>query len=401
MVCWPSPPATRRSICSRAVVLAVATAVALAALVPRPAAADDRASVEEGRANGRAVLLLRDPRGCGVALMHDRCVSDVDTFLHGRGDADFARVPNVGPHPATGLRAYVANGDRNGFDGALAWINNRNASQEQWKTSARDAALFDAGVLDVFQASAGEDRLQQLLGAVPGADLALHADQIPADALPLDIAPLRALHMTRANAIAVLPFSRDLVRALRSRVPAPTFAQVPDPATPAGEAALGVAVATTAELLDAPGWVFQDDAQRYAAALADRLEAVVPSPGHPAVASFRTTVQAGLSFDSHKADEALVSAIAVFMRAGPHERGFRVGLGSAAAQLAYNAAVLRDPEQARNFLTVIGATGTLDPVVAGWREARVGAATVQPSDWPAQHALAMRLVDLIQKANGS
>jgi hypothetical protein len=400
MVCWPSPPATRRSICSSALLAAPALLLALA-FTPRVALADDRASVEAGRAIGRAVLLLRDPRGCGIALRHDRCVADVDAFLNGRGDADFTSVPKIGPHPASGLRAFVANGDRDGFDFALGWINNRQASADQWTTNPRDAALFDAGILDVFQAAAGEEQVRQMLGAAPAADLAMHAEQIPADALPIDLGPVRALHMTRPNALVVLPFTHDLVRALRTRLPPAPFAGVPSAATPSGEAALGVAVATTAELMEAWPWGLQADAQQYTAALADRLDAVVPSPGRPAVATFRTAVQAGPSFDPRRADEALTSAVAVFMTAGPRDRGLRVGLGSAAAQLAYNAAILRDPAQAGNFLTVLGGTSALDDVLPGWRAARPEAASIKPSDWLAQHAYAMRLVDLIQKANGS
>jgi hypothetical protein len=347
------------------------------------------------------VLLLRDPRGCGIALRHDRCVADVDTFLNGRGDGDFTNVPKIGPHPASGLRAFVANGDRDGFDFALGWINNRQATADQWKTNPRDAALFDAGILDVFQAAAGPEQTRQMLGAAPAADLAMHAEQIPADALPIDLAPVRALHMTRPNALVVLPFTQDLVRALRTRVPPAPFAGVPSAATPQGEAALGVAVATAAELMEAWPWGLQGDAQQYTAALADRLDAVVPPPGRPAVATFRTDVQSGPSFDPRRAGEALTSALAVFTTAGPRERGLRVGLGSAAAQLAYNAAIPRDPAAAGNFLTVLGGTPTLDEAIPGWRAARAEAATINASDWLAQHAYAMRLVDLIQKANPS
>jgi hypothetical protein len=41
----------------------------------------------------------------------------------------------------------------------------------------------------------------------------------------------------------------------------------------------------------------------------------------------------------------------------------------------------------------------LDAAIPGWSAARGAAASIGPSDWPAQHAYALRLVDLIQKAN--
>ena len=369
--------------------------------MPLPAPADDGASVEAGRAAGRAILLLRDPRGCAVALLRERCIADVEAFLAGRGDADFGHVPQVGPRPATGLRAFVTNGDRDGFDRALSWINNRQATPVQWKADARNAALYDAGVLDVFLAAAGADQLGQMLGAVPAADLAVHAGEIPADALPLDIAPLRALHMTRPNGLTVLPFAHDLERAVRRSVPPPALAELPNVEKPSGDAALGLAVATLAELIGSAQWAGQFDVQGFAARLADRLDAVVPGPGRAALATFRTALQAGPSFDRAAANEALASAVAVYGAARPHERAERVGLGSAAAQLAYNAAIVRSAESAGNLITVLAGSDALDAAVPGWKAERAAGASIGAADWPAQHAYALRLVDLIRKANRS
>ena len=397
MASSPWPPVMRRSISSRTFVAALALVAPL--LAPQPARADDRASVEAGRAAGRAVLMLRDPRACAIALLRDRCIADVDAFLGGRGDADFGHVPKVGPHPASGLRAFVANGDREGFDFALSWINNRQATAAQWKTDARNAALYDAGVLDVFLAAAGPDEVRQMLGAVPAADLAMHAGEIPADALPSDLAPLRALHMTRPNGLAVLPFARDLVRSLRRSVPGPPLAELPNVDKPAGDAMLGVAIATLSELLDAAQWATQNDVQSFAAGLADRLDAVMPSPGRVAVATFRTKVQTGASFDRAGANDALASAVAVYGAAGPRDRAQHVALGSAATQLAYNATIPRSVESSRNLLTVLVGSDALDAAIPGWKTARPDGASIGSSDWPAQHAHALRLVDLIQKAN--
>jgi hypothetical protein len=210
MVSSPWPPAIRRSISSKTFAVAL-WLVAVFAVLPQTARADDRGSVEAGRADARAVLILADLRACGIALLRDRCITDIDAFLHGRGDGDFGHLSKVGPHPASGLRAFVSNGDRDGFDPALSWINYRQATEAQWKADPRDAALYDAGVLDVFMAGTTSE-LGERLAAAPGADLAIHAAQVPAGALPIDIGPLRDLHMTRPNALRVLPFVRDLVR---------------------------------------------------------------------------------------------------------------------------------------------------------------------------------------------
>jgi hypothetical protein len=401
MVSSPWPPAMRRSTSSKCAVVALALVVSFLALAPQSARADDRASVEAGRAAGRAILILRDPRACAVALLRDRCIADVDAFLGGRGDVDFGQVPKVGPHPASGLRSFVADGDREGFDFALSWFNNRQATPAQWKTDARNAALYDAGILDVFLAAAGPDEVRQMLGAVPAADLAMHAGEIPDGALPADVAPLRALHMTRPNGLTVLPFARDLVRALRQSIPAPSLAELPNVDKPSTDAALGVAVATLSELLDAAQWAAQGDVQSFATGLADRLDALMPPAGRGAAATFRARVQTGAPFDRAAANGALAAAIAVYGTAGPPERAQRVALGSAAAQLAYNAAIPHSAESSRNLLTVLAGSDALDAAIAGWGMARATGASIGPSDWLAQHAYALRLVDLIGKANRS
>lgn len=393
-------PVTRHSICSsaRAVLAFGAVIVALGA---QPAVADDRASVEAGRAAGRAILLLQDPRGCSIAVLRERCIADVEAFLHGRGDNDFKEVPKVGPHPASGLRAFVTNGDRDAFDFALSWINSRIATAARWQADPRDAALYDAGVLDVSMASASRDQGSQMFGAVPAADLALHAEKIPDGALPLDVAPLRALHMTRPNALDVLPFAKELVRALRTSVPPPPLAPVPSGDGPAADAALGLAAATMSELLDAWQWGQQNDAQLFAAALADRLDAIVSAPGRPFVGTFRTKVRPGDAFDRAGAASALTSAVAVLDAAIPVERRQRIALGSAAAQLAYNAANTHSVDAARNLLVVLSSADVLDAAIPGWQASRAEGASLGPSQWLAQHAYALRLIGLIQKANGS
>jgi hypothetical protein len=395
------PPVTPRSICSRTcAVLACAFALVVAS-APQRAAADDRASVEAGRSAARAVLLLRNPRGCGIALLRERCIADVDGFLQARGDGDFGNVPNVGPHPASGLRAFVANGDRDGFDFALQWINNRMATEGQWQYDARDAALYDAGVLDVFLAAAGPDQTRQLLAAVAAADLAAHAAQIPPHALPVELTLPRGYNPAHPNAPALLPYARDLVRGLRAAMPSPPLAAVPNSDGPAASAALGVDLATMAELLDAWPWALQADTQAFGSALADRLDAVVPAVGRGFVATFRAKMRATPQFDRISASGALTSAVAVYDAASPAERKQRIGLGSAAAQLAYNAATTRSPDAARSLLLVLGMSNVLDDAIPGWQAARAGAAPIAPSDWLPQHALGVRLVDLIEKANRS
>jgi len=355
----PLPPATLRSICSSGVspdvkrapagAFALAVLAVFVLLVARPALADDRAPVDQGRIAARGILIVRDPRACGIAVLHERCIADVDAFLHGRGDTGFNHV----------LFA-AANGDTTG----------------------------------------------EILAALPATDLARHAASIPADALPVDAAPLRAMSAEAAGARPniyrmpqLVPFTKTLVAAVRTTVPAPALATVALADTPAADAALGVAFSTMAELIDSPQWVAQGDAQAFAVALAGRLETLVPAAGRADVARFRASVRAGTSFDHDRANAALTAASSAWITSVPRDRAQRFAFAAAAAQLAYNAAVLRSPEASAEMLRVIAASASLDAVIPGWGATRAGAASVGATDWLAQHALSIRLVDLIQKAN--
>ena len=383
-------------------------AVLVAAVAPQPARADDRAAIDEGRSAGRGVLMLREPSACGIAVLRERCIADAEAFLRGRGDGDFAFVPKIGPHPATGLRAFVTSGDLDALDAAMSWINNTEAQETRWKADARSAALYDAGVLTVFLPAAKGDRYGEMVASEPAIDLARHVASIPPGALPVDTAPLRAMSGEAANANPSLrrmprlvPFAKTLVAAVAAAAPPTPIAVVPRTATPASDAALGVAFSTMGELIDAPAWEAQDDAQAFAKTLADRLDALVPEAGRGDVVAFRANARAGVMFEHDRALASLNTAGSTFMKYATHERVQRFSLAAIAAQLAYNAAILRSPEHSAMMLRMLAISAPLDAPIPGWSAARGGAASIGASDWLAQRAYALRLVDLIQKANAA
>jgi hypothetical protein len=405
MVFSRSPLVTLRSICSRGVLPLAVLAAVLAAAAPQPARADDRAAIDQGRSAGRGILIFKDPSGCGIAVLRARCIADVEVFLRGRGDRDFAFVPKIGPHPATGLRAFVADGDRDGFDRALTWINNIEARDSHWKTDARFAALYDAGILTVFLPAANGNQYAEILASAPALDLARHVASIPAGTRPVDVAPLRAMTAEAASDSPsmrrmpqLVPFAKALAAAIAANAPTPAIVAVPRTDTPTADAALGVAFATMVELIDAPLWTTQDDAQALAAALADRLDALVPAAGRADVMTFRTRVRPA-SLDHKLAAAALAAAGRAFADAAPAERAQRFGLAVGATQLVYNAAILRSPDHAVVLLRRIADAAVLDTAIPGWSDARRAGASIGGSDWAAQHAFALRLVGLIQKVN--
>jgi hypothetical protein len=392
--------AMTRSICSKTAVVALAL---VAALRPGPAcAASDASGLEAGRSAGRALLILRDPNVCGIALMHERCVADVDAFLAGKSDADFQSVPKIGPRPATGLRAFVTSGDRNGFDNALVWFNSRASTAAMWSGDARGAALFDAGVEDVVMPAALGNQAVELLGAGPIIDLVDHAGQIPPGTFPIDPAPLRRGAPKRGTVGKELPpgamtFARDLVVAIDAAMPPPPFATLTYADGALGDAALGVAAGTVNELVDSPNWLVQADAQRFIDGYTARLAIV--APGRRAeIATLRAALRADGSF-SHDGALKANTAVTVAILRSEAARTKPVLLGVLAAQLVYNAAALRDTHMSGAALRALGTEAALDAAVPGWKSTRATAIGIAADDWGAQYQVGLRLIALIRSAN--
>jgi len=381
----------------------VVVLVGLLAAMGHAANADDRASFETGRTAGRGLLILRDPDVCGIALLRERCRADVDAFLEGRTDEDFKAVPNIGPHPATGLRAFVTTGDRDAFDKALAWLNSRQSTAAMWAADARNAALFDAGIEDVMLPAGLGDDVMELLGAGSLIDLVAHAAKIPPGALPVKVPPAFADARSSSPGAASMPsgmmkFGRELVTALDAAMPVRALVTTTFADGPAGDAALGVASSTVAELIDSPAWLFQADSQRFIDDFATRVAAI--DPGRTAeISALRAAVRAKPGFSHDRALRQYELLVGSFTGDDP-ARAKRFVLGAFAAQLVYNAAILRDQNVGAGMVRFIAAESALDESVPGFSAGRAGAANASNgADWSAQYQLGLRLVDLIEKAN--
>jgi hypothetical protein len=395
----PSPPWTKRSIRSRLAALVASLAFAVLATLPHPACAADRVAVERGRSAGRAILLLRSPAACGIVALRARCMADVDTFLSGRGDADFKDVPKVGPHPATGLRAYVTNGDRDGFDRALFYLNTASSPEPMWKSDPAGAAAYDAGIEDVFFPAALGNMAFEYLSIGPVIDISKHLALIPPDALPLDLAPLRVTVPEEASGLGsrlapgTVPFAKSLVAALDAAVPGAPMATFSYPVGPAGDVMLGIATSTVYELTDSAPWASQPDAQRFFDEYLARLRVLAPERATE-IGAVREKLRGGAGFRGPDAVSATSQLFNKVMAASSGRQ--RVLLGVMAAQLAYNAAVFRDPQTAGMCLRVLGGLDALD-TLPSFAQARADANTIAPADWLKQYALGVRLVDLIMK----
>lgn len=361
----------------------------LLALGPGAASADDRVSLDAGRTAGRGLLILRDPAVCGIALVRERCKADVEAFLNGRADADFKGMPRIGAHPASGLRAFVATGDRDKFDRALGYVNTKQSTPAMWTADARMAALYDAGVEAVFLHAANGNSVAVLLGSGPASDLIAHAAQVPPGSLPVAVPP--------SIPPGMMQFARNLVDAVESTMPAPSFASMTFADGPAGDAALGVAGSTVSELIDCEPWLFQPESQRFVDGWTTRLTAFAPS--HAAeIDAFRAAVRPGPRF-SHDAAIRTFNHLISSVLDDDRSRAAQFMLGAFAAQLVFNSAVMRDHNVATMMSSVIAANTALDASVPGWRAARGTINDPTGTSWFTQYQNGVLLVDLIEKAN--
>lgn len=124
---------------------------------------------------------------CGIALVRERCKADVEALLGDRGDDDLKDIPHIGAHPASGLRAFVATGDRDRLDNALGYLNARQSTPAMWIADARGAALYDAGIETVLLPAAQGVEVVELLGSQPVTDLIDHAAQVPSGLFPVAV----------------------------------------------------------------------------------------------------------------------------------------------------------------------------------------------------------------------
>jgi hypothetical protein len=267
-----------------------------------------------------------------------------------------------------------------------------------WTADPRNAALYDAGIDDVFIRAANTNRSIPWQGEGALIDLSLHLASIPSGAIPVSLERLRSSAGCRAWPIdANLDLAVALGDAAERLAPTRPLAVLAFSNDPRGDAVLGVAAATVAELADNPDWLAETAPQRFVDAYFARL--LVMRPGaRDELSRLRPLLSGGPGFIHGAALEAATDAIAPLLGSGkPHSAG--ILSGSMTAQLVYNAAILRDPAMGRAALGIVAESAPLEAGVPGWAAARAQAAGVDPTDWSAQFHYGLHLVDLIVKGS--
>ena len=157
---------------------------------------------------------------------------------------------------------------------------------------------------------------------------------------------------------------------------------------------IGVAIAATAELLDAPPVLARADAQRYAADALARLTELAPARRERVAALRRALRPQEPGFERGRALAEYAALVKVVLDALPPASRERFLAGELAQAIAYNARVLREAN-ADGYRATLAATAAADAGAPGLAEARAELGKLDARDWSGSARLAERAVAAI------
>jgi hypothetical protein len=349
-----------------------------------PLTADQSAAYERGQSYERVILANEDRRWYGIALLHPVFAADLDAFSSGK---DFAPDTSFsGP-----LRTYLESGDQAALP---ASFSDANSFDPYLDSSPKDGATWwyaEAGLADSEIRGAGGDQGLEMLAAGHAAWLRDHASLGGPYATALG---LGASDGSQPDLMSLEPKIETLFE--RSAPAKPIFAVVYGKG-PMSYARLGISMATVAEMIDSPSLLAQPGSQTFVAAFAQQMGVVSNgSLGASKILEFEKALVVDAKFDHDGAlDTALQSTSpALHGLTQADKRCF--SLGMVAAQAAYNAFSLKDPNAAGQQLGAIGAFADLDASDAAIHDLRVKMTSIPGGDWASVIKLGRALVDEIE-----
>jgi len=381
-----------------------APACALAACVlwcaqPHPAAAQsivptqsEREAYETGRASARTVLVFQYPQLCAIVLERPRCTRDLDRFL--------ARYPKVPAADAAALRAAFSTGAFSKLDMRYGEINTTFVAEPERLKDAHAAWLIEAGIASV-EVPAALDQVHQVM-ALPNA-LALARDAGAAGSfrslVPDGIVDAEARVTPDPKGTVPLGVPVDqavtyqaaIVKALAATFPPQPYPRIAYAQGLRGDAQLGVALATLAELSEVPRMLAQPDAQGFVDATFARLIETLPADA-TRLQALRADFAVGPEIDRLFRPGGAISKLAAFKRDLDRTTLRAVIVGQFSAQIAFNATVYRDVKLSNTFRSDVEAFDEVDASVPGLETLRAALRRPGASDWPALNAAASALV---------
>ncbi|HVS45044.1 MAG TPA: hypothetical protein VMS32_00050 [Verrucomicrobiae bacterium] len=313
------------------------------------------------------------PGTCGIVLERARCNADFRTLQTLRGG-----------DPTDGaMETWLATGNL-----ALAvkeW-NGMYVPDKAWPEEPEFAWWYTAGLISIAT-SLPENAATTAYLAHFSDTLADHADSIPAQ--------FRGLQPSTGSPFVRL---RPLQAALLEAVPTSPY---PDPSLAdgtKGDAQLGIYQSTLQELVDNPLALSRPESRAFGLAVTHRLQEI--NDEYSTGTSFPSVVSAlsgEIPSDEAAVNETLRGPLTHSISTKwPIGRRQAFLLGNLIAQVAYNAAVLRDPESDANFR---GAVATLPPYAGMSPRVHADIETLQNisyatkgGDWVAINAAASRAV---------
>jgi|GEM_PF-6928051 len=381
-------------------ILAPGFAFAANPALPIPSA-EDRAVYERGQALGRVILIQQDPRIYGIVPLQSRI------------DADFAVMesdPLLGGQVAdrrkfyAPMQAYFKTGEMTKAAAAFGEFNSfRPFAGGPDPAHPLESWLMEAGMSEVAIRGADDNMVFQLLALDHPMWVARHASvagglgtlvpPIDIDRLPKEgpITSAAGQSKQSLDLTALRAFQTNLAANLdaafgQSAYPAFKYAQ-----SRVGLAQLGVSTACLAELAEHRALLSQPDSQLFADAAFAQFTTYVRDQDRNQAAHLRSLYRVDANFDPR----AVFSSGGEFMdllASQPLENKGAFLLGNLTEQAAYNAFVLRDQKDDREYRSVIESLSSVDSQIPGLRELRMNLAAVAAGDWQSSQRAASAIV---------
>jgi hypothetical protein len=379
------------------VLVAVVVSFLVLGISPRCAVADDQASVELGRAIGRAILILRNPYGCAPVLRAPVCLADLRAFV-GAGDGNQRlAVPGAAPKPYDRLQAFIVDGDRADLDPALSWLNSMAVAPTD---PPRDGQLQDAGISATLYAAAAGNMQYQLMSSTSTLAAAKIVPPLDADLMAPDqraaFAALGESTSARGHEITakqeqltdIMAANAAFAKNVDRKYPAHASPDLDYPPTPHGFVRLGLAFTTAGEYVELPQLAALAESQAFLNGVFDRVAELAPETA-PDLATARASLQSSDPSTRRAAFQTLSGVSRALFAHLPRPAVGQFAYGVFIAQMGYNAAVYRDASFVEHLPALMAKVPPLDGVTPA-DSARIAAISACVStDFPCQrHASA-------------
>ena len=388
------------STSSRRALRVALAACALCCLLPKTAAAQtivptqaERDAYETGRASARTVLVFQYPQICAIVLERPRCSRDLDLFL--------ARFPRFPASDAAQLRAAFSSGDFSRLDPHYREVKSAFVAETERVRDPHAAWLIEAGIASV-EIPAALDQVTRTLAAPNAISLARNASAAGSFRALVPQAAIDEVAGGKPNADGTVPlgmpldqigsYEASLLKGLEGVFPPQAYPHIAFGPSPRGEAQLGVAIASLAEISEVPRFLAQPDAQGFVDATFAHLIETLPGGDATRAQALRADFGVGPQIDRLFQPNGPIVKLATLQRDLDRTTLRALLVGQLSAQTAFNAAVYRDVKLSDQFRGEVESFDEVDAAVPGLANLRKTLRRPAATDWPAINAAATAIV---------